>query len=252
MDSQFEQMMQVNIQGRVFIICQAHGVTDPTIIGYYNEIMHQAISAMLTDESTPADFHKLLNERADWLDAEISQVGGASQGAGSASAIIDDAGDDGNGGGEQAVKILNADKKATGYVPEAKSMPERLKDRRADMEHLLSNDCVTLKLVTPNEADKLKHGLVGKDPDKAEEEVVAMLRNNLHAQVRKFIRKHNGGPWATATLQSEVRMDITRTRSVRSLVSLSRQLLEEREEWLSKTKNSLTGRFFGGKVKLDK
>ncbi|MEW8026400.1 MAG: hypothetical protein AB2792_14335 [Candidatus Thiodiazotropha sp.] len=252
MDSQFEQMMQVNIQGRVFILCQTHGVTDPTIIGYYTEIMHQAISAMLTDESTPADFHKLLNEQADWLELEIGQVRGGSPGTDSVSAATDEIEDDESGGDGQAPKILNANKKATGYVPEAKSMPERLKDRRADMEHLLLNDCVTLKLVTPNEADKLKHGLVGKDPDKAEEEVVAMLRNNLHAQVRKFIRKHNGGPWATATLQSEVRMDITRTRSVRSLVSLSRQLLEEREEWLMKTKNSLTGRFFGGKVKLDK
>ncbi|MES9970449.1 MAG: hypothetical protein ABW092_10485 [Candidatus Thiodiazotropha sp.] len=251
MDSQFEEMMRVNIQGRVFIICQAHGVTDPTIIGYYTDIMRQAISAMLHDESSPADFHQLLNQQAEWLASEIGQVREAAETdePGSATDETDPEEDEDD---EEALKILNANKKATGYVPEAKSMPERLKDRRADMEHLLMNDCVTLKLVSPNQAKKLKQGLVGKMPEKAEEEVVALLRNSLHAQIRKFIRKHNGGPWATATLQTEVRMDITRTRSVRSLVSLSRQLLEERQEWLAKTKNSLTGRFFGGKVKMDK
>lgn len=247
MDNHFEQMMQVNIQGRVFIICKNHGVTDPTITEYYTEIMQQAISAMLTDESTPADFHKLLNEQADWLETEVGQVWGAFKGDESVAATDDETDVD-----EGALRSLNAKKKATGYIPEAKSMPERLQDRRADMEHLLLNDCVTLKLVTPKQAKKLKQGLVGKDPDKAEEEVVALLRNSVHSQLRNFIRKHNGGPWATATLQTEVRMDIARTRSVRSLVSLSRQLLEEREEWLAKTKNSLTGRFFGGKVSMDK
>ncbi|MBT3046226.1 MAG: hypothetical protein G8D61_06690 [gamma proteobacterium symbiont of Ctena orbiculata] len=246
MDSQFEKMVEVNVQGRVFIICQTHGITDPTIIGYYTEILQQAIVAMLTEESTPSDFQKLLNEQAEWLEQEIGQVRDAPQGNEPEAGSEEDDGDD------QQARLLNADKKATGYVPDAKSMPERLKDRRADMEQLILNDCVTLKLVSPNQAKKLKHGLLGKDPEKAEEEVVALLRNSLHTQVRKFIRKHNGGPWATATLQTEVRMDITRTRTVRSLVSLSRQLLEERQEWLMKTKNSLTGRFFGGKVKMDK
>ncbi|MES9994308.1 MAG: hypothetical protein ABW098_20355 [Candidatus Thiodiazotropha sp.] len=246
MDSQFEKMVEVNVQGRVFIICQSHGITDPTIIGYYTEILQQAIIAMLTDESKPSDFQQLLNEQAEWLEQEIGQVSNTAQQA--ASNALKEEGD----GETQQPKLLNADKKASGYVPEAKSMPERLKDRRADMEHLLLNDCVTLKLVTPKQAKKLKHGLVGRDPEKAEEDVVALLRNSLHEQVRKFIRKHNGGPWSTATLQTEVRMDITRTRTLRSLISLSRQLLEERDEWLMKTKNSLTGRFFGGKVKMDK
>jgi hypothetical protein len=248
MDSQFEQMMKVNIQGRVLIICKSHGIEDPAIIEYHTEIMEQAISAMMTDESTPAEFLKLLNEQADWLALEIGQDRDLLNTDESKAVTSDDIEDE----PDPSQKILNTDKKASGYVPEAKSMPERLNDRRADIEHLLLNDCVTLKLVSPNQAKKLKHGLVGKDPEKAEEEVVALLRSALHSQIRKFIRKHNGGPWATATLQTEVRMDITRTRTVRSLVSLSRQLLEEREEWLSKSKDSLTGRFFGGKVKMNK
>jgi hypothetical protein len=251
MNSQFEQMMQVNIQGRVFVICKNHGVTDPTIIGYYTEIMQQAISAMLTDESTPADFHKLLNEQAEWLELEIGQIRDSSQDDESATEV-DEVEDDESDGGEDRPTILNTEKKTTGYVPEAKSMSERLQDRREIMEQLLLNDCVALKLVSQSEAKKLKRGLVGKDPDKAEEEVVAVLRNALHAQIRKFIRKHSGGPWGTPTLQDELRLDIVRTRSIRSLVSLARQLLEEREGWLAKNKSGLSGRLFGGKVVVDK
>ncbi|MCU7933297.1 MAG: hypothetical protein KZQ99_00265 [Candidatus Thiodiazotropha sp. (ex Dulcina madagascariensis)] len=248
MDSQFEQMIQVNIQGRVFVICQSHGITDPTIIGYYIEILEQAIISQLTDRSTPTDFQRILTEQVDWLESEISQVSVNPQPAAPSQTTdgVESEGDD----RKPATKTTN--KKVTGYMPEAKSMPELLKDRRADIEHLLDNDCITLKLVTPAEAKKFKHGLLGREPEEAEEALVAQLRNVLHDQLRKFIRKHNGGPWASATLQHDVRMDITRTRTLRSLVTLSKQLLNEREEWLSKTKNSLTGRFFSGRVKMDK
>ncbi|MCU7880563.1 MAG: hypothetical protein KZQ66_04905 [Candidatus Thiodiazotropha sp. (ex Lucinoma aequizonata)] len=60
--------------------------------------------------------------------------------------------------------------------------------------------------------------MVGRDPEKAEAVLVGQLQNALHEQIRKFIRKNNGGPCSTATLQTDVRMDITRTRSLRALV----------------------------------
>ncbi|MCU7875240.1 MAG: hypothetical protein KZQ84_00310 [Candidatus Thiodiazotropha sp. (ex Lucinoma borealis)] len=149
MDSQFEQMVQVNIQGRVFVICTSHGMTDQTVIGYYTEVLQQAIASMLTDESTPADFHRLLTEQAEWLESEIKQLCESKQLDAPAAPPrkTDSLNEDGS---EQSPKPPNVDKKATGYVPDAKSMPERLKDRRAEMEHLLVNDCVTLKLVSPN------------------------------------------------------------------------------------------------------
>jgi hypothetical protein len=249
MNSQFEQMMEVNIRGRVMVICQNHGVRDPTVISFYTEVVQQAISAMMTEETTPAEFHDLLTEQADWLTKEVCQIYGPSE---------DDKATDGVAGEHKEEgtqdpfpKNQAEEKKTTGYIPEAKSMSERLKDKREEIERLLLNDCVTLKLVSPSQAKKMKQNLVGKVPEKAEEEIVAELRNALHSQIRKFLRKHNGGPWGTATLQAEVRMDIIRTRTVRSLVSLSRQLLEEREAWLSANKTSLTGRLFGGKLKFD-
>ena len=252
MSEDFDKMMKVNIQGRAFVTCQARGVTDPTIINYYVEILEQAIKALLTPDSTPVDFQRILEEQLLWLEGELDQTGGQAQGvqepqpeeAESEPEITEEPTAEAPQEKEQ--------KKATGYVPEAKSMPERLKDRRSIVEHLLDNDCITLKLVTPKEAKAFKHGLLGKVPEKAEEEVVTALRNVLYNQVRAFIRKHNGGPWGSATLQHEVRMDITRTKTLRSLVTLARELLAEREEWLDKNKGLLTGRFFSGRVKLGK
>jgi hypothetical protein len=252
MDKAFEKLIKVNTQGRVFVTCQTRGVYDPTIIGYYAEILEQEILAQLTEESTPAEFHRVLGEQLSWLEGELDQVRGEQP----FKPEVPEAESDDEVESQEAFEPTAAagkeEKKPTGYVPEAKTMPERLKDRRSIMEHLLDNDCLTLKLVTPDEAKRYKHELLGKMPEKAEEELVARLRNVLHEQVRKFIRKNNGGPWATATLQHEIRMDITKTRSLRSLVTLARELLNEREEWLVKTKSSLTGRFFGGRVKMDK
>lgn len=250
MDKDFERLIKVNIQGRVFVACQSRGVTDPSIIGYYVEILEQSVFSLLTDESTPADFHLVLNEQLSWLESELNQTR-----AQAPSRPADPDGVFGSAEDETVPPILQPGrerKKTSGYMPDAKTMPERLKDDRSPLEHLLENDCITLKLVTPSEAKQFKLGLMGKKPETAEEELVANLRNVLHDQVRKFIRKHNGGPWASATLQHELRMDITKTRSLRSLVTLARELLNEREDWLHKTKNSLTGRFFGGRVKVNK
>ncbi|MEJ2395884.1 MAG: hypothetical protein P8Z77_14210 [Candidatus Thiodiazotropha sp.] len=249
MDKDFERLIKVNVQGRVFVTCQSHGVTDPAIIGYYVEVLEQAIGALLTDESTAADFQQILEDQLVWLEGELNQTGGKETAAAAPPEPEPAEAEEVEVESPQAAK---EEKRSSGYVPEAKAMPERLKDQRSIMEYLLDNDCITLKLVTPDEAQAFKHGLLGKDPAKAEEELVTALRNVLHSQVRKFIRKHNGGPWASASLQHELRMDITKTRHLRSLVTLARELLSEREEWLQKTKGSLTGRFFGGRVKVNK
>ncbi len=247
MDKNFKRLIKVNIQGRVFVTCQSRGVTDPTIIGYYVEIMEQAIIALLADDSTPADFQVILDDQLRWLEDELDQIRSEQP----SSPPATDEKPKSPGVAATSSSQTNEEKKTSGYMPEGKTMPERLKDRRAIMEHLLDNDCITLKLVTPDEAIKFKHGLLGKDPEKAEEEVVIALRNVLYTQMRKFIREHNGGPWASASQQHELRMDITKTRTLRSLVMLARELFSERMEWLQ-TKGSLTGRFFGGRVKMDK
>ncbi|MEW8256685.1 MAG: hypothetical protein AB2747_20205 [Candidatus Thiodiazotropha taylori] len=254
MSDQLKQMMQVNIKGRAFVICQSHGITDPSIMGYYVQILEEATMGMLNPESSVADFHEALNEKSKWLEREVGQLTDPSE-SGQSDAVQQASAEELVAELQEPAKPVTAhqqNKKATGYVPEAKSMGERLKDQRSEMEHLLMNDCVTLKLVTPKQAKKHVHELVGRDPKKAEEDLVANLRNALHQQVVGFIRKHNGGPWSSATEQTEIRMQIASTKTLQSLVNLSKMLLSEREEWMAKTKHSLVGRLFGGKVKLDK
>ncbi len=248
MDLEFKKLVRVNIQGRVFVLCQSRNVIDPTIIGYYVDILEQAVNALLSDDSTADDFQCILEEQLKWLEGELDQVWVAQSAAPPASGAAPGA----EGGIEEPHQATVGDDKGHGYVPEAKTMPERLKEQRATMEHLLDNDCIALQLVTREEAKRFKLGLLGKEPEEAEEELVAALRDVLYEQIRKFIREHNGGPWASASLQHEVRMDITRTKTLHSLVVLARELLSEHEEWLQKTKGSLTGRFFGGKVKMNK
>ncbi|MES9941196.1 MAG: hypothetical protein ABW104_11175 [Candidatus Thiodiazotropha sp. 6PLUC2] len=251
MSNKLQQMMQVNIKGRAFVICQSRGVSDPSIISYYVQILEEATMAMLSDDSSITDFHAALNEQAAWLEREIDQLNEAGPAVDEASSTSDNPIDDGEEKQEKQPKPERDHKKESGYVPDAKSMPERLKDRRAEMEHLLANDCVTLKLVTPKQAKKYVQGLVGRDPKKAEADLVAELRNALHQHVVSFIRKNNGGPWNSATEQTEIRMQIAKTKSLQALVNLSKVLLSEREEWVRKSKKSLVGRLFGGRVKLD-
>jgi cell division septum initiation protein DivIVA len=250
MSKRLHEMMQVNIKGRAFAICQSRGITDPDIINYYAQILEQATLGMLTDESSAVDFNQALNEQAVWLEQEIDQLTDVSATEAPASNL--DVQQIAESEEEQEKRaVSDAQKQASGYVPEAKTMADRLQDRRTVLEHLLLNDCITLKLVTPNQAKKHIRELIGKDPEKAEEELVASLRNVLHGQVSKFIRKHNGGPWNTHTEQTEIRMQIATTKTLQSLVNLSKMLLSEREEWMAKSKNSLVGRLFGGRVNLD-
>ena len=254
MDSQLEQLIEINIKGRVFAVCQSRGVFDPAIISHHAEILRQAVYANLNEGSSPVEFNAVLDAQAVWLESEMNQayqtVGNTETSTVAASLAEIPSTDIAANAAE--TENTAPGKKSTGYTPKAKSMPERLADQRVGMQQLLERECVTLKLATPNQAKRFKLRLLGQEPEKAEQELVAELRNTLHQQVRDFIRKNDGGPWATATLQHELRMDIIATRTLRSLVTLAKELLSEREEWLQKNKISLTSRLFGGKIRLKK
>jgi hypothetical protein len=252
MDDQFHEIVQVNIKGRVFVICQTYGISDISVIDYYNQIVEKAVFALLNGEYSIETFHSVLEEQAQWLDKELQELTGISDATAPAAQFNETQINDIIQPPEQTAATHKAEKMASGFIPEAKSMPERLKDQRSEIEHLLFHDCVTLKLVTEKQAKAYKRNMLGRAPEKAEAELVAGLRNVLHEQIQKFIRKHQGGPWQNATQQTEIRMEIAHTKTLQSLVNLSKQLLQEREEWVSKTKTSLVGRLFGGRVKLKK
>ncbi len=50
----------------------------------------------------------------------------------------------------------------------------------------------------------MSRGMVGREPKKAEADIVVELRATLHTQIRKFLRKHKGGPWNNPKAQRGV------------------------------------------------
>jgi hypothetical protein len=240
MERHLKQLIDVNTSGRVFAVCSSRGIKDPIVIGCYTDIMRQAIEAEISDECTPETFKKLLDKKSKWLEAEIDQV------RQDEAPVEQTPAEQNQADGEQD----EPNTKSSGYVPKAKSMPERLADERAEIEKMLTTDCVNLKLLTPKQAAAMKRRMFGKETKKAEEEIVVELRNTLHQQIRAFIRKHEGGPWSSASLQDELRMDIAATKSVRSVTNMAKELLLEREEWLKENRGSLSGLLFGGKINI--
>ncbi len=234
MDRDLQQLIEVNSKGRVFVTCSSRGITDLSKIQYYGDVIRQAIEAGISGDASPMVLNKLLDEQIAWLEVELDRESDARE-------------EEANPVKEDDEPSQKRVKKESGYVPEAKSMPEKLADRRAGMDALLKNECVALKLITPGQAKKMARRFLGKDPKVAEEEVVVELRNTLYSQIRKFIRSHEGGPWSSHSAQSDLRMDISATKSVRAVVTLTQHIFNERDDWLQENKGGLTGRFFGGR-----
>jgi hypothetical protein len=122
-------------------------------------------------------------------------------------------------------------RQASGYVPVAKSMEEKLHDEREPIQKLLIEDCVNAGLVDLPTARQLVAGMAGKTSRDAEREIVERLRQVLQDQARYFIRKAKGGPWANPRAQEDLRQDIHAASSVRSVLLLHRQIVKEYQTW---------------------
>jgi hypothetical protein len=120
---------------------------------------------------------------------------------------------------------------ASGYVPVPKSMEEKLKEDRKPVQKLLLEDCVAEHLLDISKAKELIAGMTGKTPHDAEVEIVEYLRTVLQTQVKQFIRSDKGGPWANPHAQEELRKDIHAANSVRSVLTLCRQIVKEHQVW---------------------
>ncbi len=143
---------------------------------------------------------------------------------------------------------INRITKAPG--PESMNMQEKLEESRKPLRKILKEDCVRLGLLDQHRAGQISARLAGKKRQDAEAEIVSELRNNLHTQIRGYLRKHRGGPWTTPSLQEDLRLDIANTNSVHAVVTLTRHLLKERHQWESKAKKGLFSNLLGGKLKF--
>lgn len=134
-----------------------------------------------------------------------------------------------------------------GAMP-AKSMEDKLKDERKPVQKLLTEDCVRIGLVDKKQAGRMIKSMLGQRPEDAELAIVEELRQTLQEQVKKAIRKHKGGPWPSPRDQEAMRKDIHHTRSVKSILMLSRQIVKELRAWEAENgKGGVLAGLFGGR-----
>lgn len=139
--------------------------------------------------------------------------------------------EDGPAAADEPARADRHHRQASGYVPVARTMEEKLHDEREPIQKLLLEDCVTTGLVDLPTARQLVAGMAGKTSRDAEREIVERLRQVLQDQARYFIRKAKGGPWANPRAQEDLRQDIHAASSVRSVLLLHRQIVKEYQTW---------------------
>lgn len=249
------QVVAAGVSGRVFSSCRSCGVREPARIAYYTRAVEQAVLAVLAGLDDPVGrFDGVLAGQTALLEAALQ-----AQGSGARRHAAGCADQDAVPGSAVAEAPAPRRPEPAGHgavpapaapPPSARGMEQKLQEARKPLCKLLREECVHLGLVTAERAEELVHGLAGRLREDAEADIVAELRNNLHHQMRAYIRQQKGGPWPTPKSQEELRLDIVATRSVSSLLTLARQLLRERTQWESRHKVGRVRSLLGGKLLL--
>jgi hypothetical protein len=249
MKEDLEKTVDLNLAARVMLVCSTHGIKDPVEINSRRENLKQEIMQRIAEDNIGVDgLSDLMDGCIGKLEFELEHGTDKSDQMPASKEPVEE-----KQAADQYPTVQDVKaKKRSGYQPHAEEMTKKLESERKPIQNLLLEDCVQLRLLEQKRAEYLVTQFAGKLPHVAEEEVVIELRNNLHQQVRRFMRKHKGGPWASPKDQEELRLEIARTPTVRSTLHLTRQLLRERRQWLNKSKKSLTGRLFGSRLKMEK
>lgn len=228
--------LQMNIAGRLMLMLSKHGVNQTRSLSVYLG----AVGAVVRQREATAHAVRLgnlepfLNEQLEMLQTAMQKrrgilgmplftkgtVGGG--GASPATAVSVDAAKSSSRRQARA---------ASGYVPVAKKMEDKLKDDRKPIQKLLLEDCVAERLLDVSRARDMVAGMTGKAPQDAEREIVEYLREVLQAQVKQFIRSDKGGPWSNPHAQEDLRQDIHAANSVRGVLLLCRQIVKEHQSW---------------------
>ncbi len=253
MSESLEKTVESNVAGRVMLLCTMLQIADLDRINAAIKDVKKDVLAQLARKRLGVDaLSGLLDERIARLEQELRKSSASPAPAAAAEQLKES---------QQPVEKSAEEKSKGRKPPAAREIPEKkdeldmtkkLAAERKPVQKLLLEDCVQIGLVTRERAEYLVTQFAGKEPKDAELEVVIELRNNLHAQIRKFMRKHKGGPWPSPKEQEELRLDIVHTPSINSLLSLTRKILRERKEWLDRSRRGITGRIFGDRLKLSK
>ncbi len=238
MDTSLEKLIDINASGRVFMVCNQHNIRDLEKINLHKQwVKGKIIEQMEQDNVGVEALSSIMDEKVALLHQILKN--------GEDIPIQ-----------EQEVKEEEPQPKKqkvnSGYKPQSTDMPTKLANERKPTKKVILEDCVQLGLLSRKRAEYLVTQMAGKKPMEAEKEIVKELRESLHKQVRKLIRKDKKGPWSSPKAQEDLRVEIVETPTVRSMVYLTREILREREEWKDRAHNSITGRIFGNRMTASK
>jgi hypothetical protein len=237
-----QQFLDINTAGRVMLMCRARKIFEADKAALYTRAVKQAVSALCRDsEPTVVAVDQLLNQQLEWLDVALARPPVPRLPPRPTPAPVEPL--------EEVAKPRGAHRAPGAGTVEALSMEKKLQESRKPLKELLLKDCVQLRLMKLDRAKKLASHLAGRRREDAEADIVAELRDSLHQQVRAYMRKHQGGPWDSVRKQEDLRLDITHTNSVHSLVILTRQLLKERKDWEARLNKGLLHNLLGGRIK---
>ena len=236
--------LEINIRGRVAILGLRHGVTNPHAVTTYARAVTDAVRAHFAGEEGVSllKMEPVITEQLVYLESAIVSITATQpepKKSGPFPELKEMTFDDSTIMEEDEPEIEEVevkDKKEKRPVSKrkaerAKSMEEKLQDQRTPVKDLLKTECVTLGLLNKKQAEKLGASMVGKKPEDAEAEIMIKLRELLLGQVKDYIRDNKGGPWNSVYKQEEMRMDIQTSRSVRSLIMLTKQIGREVGKW---------------------
>ncbi len=258
----------MNATGLVMMACNAHDIWDPLEIMIHKDwVVDRIMDQMERDHVGVEALSKIMDEKIDLLkqkletgmDSPIPDKDFPAEEIGYTKHTDEPKPTDDlyNHKKEQIVQPLPSEQKKEEESARPKKykstdMPTKLAQERKPIKKLILEDCVQLGLISKKRAEYVVTQMAGKQPAEAEKEVVTELRENLHKQVRRLIRKDKDNPWSSPKAQEDLRLEIMQTPTVRSVLFLTRDILMEREEWLKRSHNSLTGRIFGSKMAFDK
>ena len=256
MGTSLHKLIDINASGLVLMACNTHEIWDPEKIKKYKSWVIQQITDQMEHEHAGVEsLSRIMDEKIALLHQKLEN--GNDESLQESSVQKTQLAPKAFNNFVDIEKLPEEPAKATSKGEPPKNykctdMPTKLAQERKPVKKLILEDCVQLGLISKQRAEYVVTQMAGKQPAEAENEVVIELRENLHKQVRGLIKKDKDGPWSSPKAQEELRLEIIKTPTVRSVLFLTRDILRERDEWLKRSHISISGRIFGSKMSLDK
>ena len=241
--------LQVNLTGRVMMLSRRFGIVQPARVAVFARAIEEVVWHVYPGgRPSLLAMEPLISEQLVLLESALAALRANAVPTVSAKVFPEEE-------QEQIEEALQEDEVETPIrrrrrplkgdsAVGSRSMEEKLREERKPVKKLIEEDCVRVGLVDKKGAARMIRSMIGKKPEDAEEAIVEELRQILQDHVKKTIRRLKGGPWSSPQAQEDMRKDIHRARSVKSILMLNRQIAKERHSWEEKHgKGGMLGMF---------